>query len=56
MVINTVTGAGAVGDFKGRNRREGPVQVEFEFEKHLHPSDIKGAQQLLNLQKSKLGR
>jgi len=30
--INTVTGAGVVGDFKGRNRREGPVQVEFEFE------------------------
>jgi len=32
VVINTVTGAGAVGDFKGRNRREGPVQVEFEFQ------------------------
>ena len=30
--INTVTGAGVVGDFKGRNRREGPVQIEFEFE------------------------
>ena len=30
--INTVTGVGVVGDFKGRNRREGPVQVEFEFE------------------------
>lgn len=30
--INTVTGAGVVGDFKGRNRREGPVQVEFEFQ------------------------
>jgi hypothetical protein len=30
--INTVTGTGVVGDFKGRNRREGPVQVEFEFE------------------------
>jgi hypothetical protein len=30
--INTITGAGVVGDFKGRNRREGPVQVEFEFE------------------------
>jgi hypothetical protein len=30
--INTVTGQGVVGDFKGRNRREGPVQVEFEFE------------------------
>jgi hypothetical protein len=30
--INTVTGDGVVGDFKGRNRREGPVQVEFEFE------------------------
>ena len=54
--INTVTGQGVIGDFKGRNRREGPVQVEFEFEKQLNPSDIKGAQQLLNLQKSKLGR
>ena len=31
VVINTVTGAGAVGDFKGRNRREGPVQYVFEF-------------------------
>jgi len=30
--INTVTGEGVVGDFKGRNRREGPVQIEFEFE------------------------
>ena len=30
--INTVTGTGVVGDFKGRNRREGPIQVEFEFE------------------------
>jgi len=30
--INTVTGQGVVGDFKGRNRREGPVQIEFEFE------------------------
>jgi hypothetical protein len=30
--INTVTGTGVVGDFKGRNRREGPVQVEFEFQ------------------------
>jgi len=30
--INTVTGAGVVGDFKGRNRREGPVQIEFELE------------------------
>ena len=30
--INTVTGQGVIGDFKGRNRREGPVQVEFEFE------------------------
>jgi hypothetical protein len=30
--INTVTGPGVVGDFKGRNRREGPVQVEFEFQ------------------------
>jgi len=30
--INTVTGDGVVGDFKGRNRREGPVQIEFEFE------------------------
>ena len=30
--INTVTGTGVVGDFKGRNRREGPVQIEFEFE------------------------
>ena len=29
--INTVTGEGVVGDFKGRNRREGPVQIEFEF-------------------------
>lgn len=29
--INTVTGAGVIGDFKGRNRREGPVQIEFEF-------------------------
>lgn len=32
VIINTVTGAGVVGDFKGRNRREGPVQIEFEFE------------------------
>lgn len=31
VVINTVTGDGAIGDFKGRNRREGPVQIEFEF-------------------------
>lgn len=30
--INTVTGTGVVGDFKGRNRREGPVQIEFEYE------------------------
>lgn len=30
--INTITGEGVVGTFKGRNRREGPVQVEFEFE------------------------
>jgi hypothetical protein len=30
--INTVTGQGVVSDFKGRNRREGPVQIEFEFE------------------------
>jgi len=30
--INTVTGEGVVGDFKGRNRREGPVQIEFEFQ------------------------
>jgi len=30
--INTVTGEGVVGDFKGRNRREGPVQIEFELE------------------------
>jgi hypothetical protein len=30
--INTVTGDGVVSGFKGRNRREGPVQVEFEFE------------------------
>lgn len=29
--INTITGEGVIGDFKGRNRREGPVQVEFEF-------------------------
>ena len=29
--INTVTGTGVLGDFKGRNRREGPVQIEFEF-------------------------
>jgi len=29
--INTVTGDGVVGTFKGRNRREGPVQVEFKF-------------------------
>ncbi len=29
--INVVTGAGVVGDFKGRNRREGPVQIEFQF-------------------------
>jgi len=33
VVINTVTGEGAIGDFKGRNRREGPVQIEFEFNK-----------------------
>lgn len=32
VVINTVNGTGVVGDFKGRNRREGPVQTEFEFE------------------------
>jgi hypothetical protein len=30
--INIVTGEGVVGDFKGRNRREGPVQIEFEFQ------------------------
>jgi hypothetical protein len=30
--INTVTGEGVLGEFKGRNRREGPVQIEFEFE------------------------
>jgi hypothetical protein len=29
--INTITGEGVVSDFKGRNRREGPVQIEFEF-------------------------
>jgi hypothetical protein len=31
LSINTITGEGAVGDFKGRNRREGPIQVEFQF-------------------------
>lgn len=31
--INTVTGEGVVGDFKGRNRREGPVKIEFQIEK-----------------------
>jgi hypothetical protein len=31
VIINTVSGAGVLGDFKGRNRREGPVQIEFEF-------------------------
>jgi hypothetical protein len=30
--INIVTGQGVVGDFKGRNRREAPVQFEFEFQ------------------------
>lgn len=30
--INTITGQGVVGDFKGRNRREGPIQTEFQFE------------------------
>jgi len=32
VIINTVSGEGVIGDFKGRNRREGPVQTEFEFE------------------------
>ena len=31
VIINTVSGTGTIGDFKGRNRREGPVQIEFEF-------------------------
>ena len=32
LKINTVTGEGVVGDFKGRNRREGPVKIEFQFD------------------------
>ncbi len=32
LKINTVTGEGVVGSFKGRNRREGPVKIEFQLD------------------------
>ena len=32
LKINTVNGEGVVGTFKGRNRREGPVKIEFQIE------------------------
>lgn len=30
LIINTVNGLGVVGDFKGRNRREGPTQIQIQ--------------------------
>lgn len=46
VVINKVNGAGVVGTFKGRNRREGPVEVVFKYENE--PDDTVLLQQKLS--------
>lgn len=45
VVINKVNGVGVVGTFKGRNRREGPIEFVFKYENE--PDDVVLLQQKL---------